>query len=130
MSIEQITPKQAKDLLDRDPEAVYLDVRSIPEFNAGHPVKSINIPLLHVQSGQMIPNPDFQKKVLETLAQDKKIVVGCKAGGRSQRACEIMEALGYTQLSNMLGGFSGGVHPETGDFVEGWEDQGLPVQKS
>ncbi len=121
MSIPQITPLEAKQILDENPDAVYLDVRSIPEFTQGHPTRAINIPLLHYKSGQMMPNTDFQKITQAVLPKNKKLVVGCKSGGRSQRACEILTQTGYTDLANIDGGFGGN------DHEEGWQASGLPV---
>jgi rhodanese-related sulfurtransferase len=122
MPIQQTTPDKAKEILDQNPNAVYLDVRSIPEFVQGHAVGAINIPLMHYR-GQMVPNPDFPKVVEANLQKDKPILVGCKMGGRSQKACEIMERLGYQNITNIDGGFGG--HEEQ----PGWQDLGLPVDK-
>ena len=49
------------------------------------------------------------------------------AGGRSQRACEILEEAGYGDLTNVRGGF-GGARDQSGKVVvAGWRDAGLPV---
>jgi rhodanese-related sulfurtransferase len=121
MAIEQTTPDQAKQALEQNPDAVYVDVRSIPEFTQGRAAGAINIPLLHMQGGQMAPNPDFQKVVQAVLPKEKPLFVGCKMGGRSQKACEILDALGYQKIYNIDGGFGGsGQQP-------GWRDLGLPV---
>ncbi|HSA58174.1 MAG TPA: rhodanese-like domain-containing protein [bacterium] len=121
MAIQQTTPDQAKSLLDSDPNAIYVDVRSIPEFTQGHAKGAINIPLLHMQGGQMTPNPDFQKVAQAVLSKDKTLLVGCKMGGRSQRASEILNSLGYEKVFNVDGGFGGNEHQP------GWKDLGLPV---
>ncbi len=123
MAIQQTTPDQAKSLLDSDPKAVYVDVRSIPEFTQGHAKDAINIPLLHMQGEQMAPNPDFQKVALAVLPKDKTLLVGCKMGGRSQKASEILNALGYEKIFNIDGGFGGN------DHQPGWKDLGLPVSQ-
>ena len=59
MTIKQITVQQAQQ--QQASGATYLDVRSIPEFQQGHPPGAVNIPLLHLdpQTGQMRPNPEF-----------------------------------------------------------------------
>lgn len=123
MPIQQTTPDKAKAILDEDSNAVYLDVRSIPEFTQGHAAGAINIPLMHYNpaAGGMVPNPDFPRVAEAVLPKDKKILVGCKMGGRSQKACEIMERLGFNDVSNIDGGFGGN------DHQEGWKDLGLPV---
>ncbi|MGH7864179.1 MAG: rhodanese-like domain-containing protein, partial [Candidatus Binataceae bacterium] len=52
---------------------------------------------------------------------------GCMSGMRSQRACEILESAGYTDLTNVRGGF-GGQRDQSGEVVApGWRDCGLPV---
>ena len=71
----------------------------------------------------MIPNPDFQAVAQAVLPKDKKLLVGCKSGGRSQRACEILSQLGYQNLSNVDGGFGGN------DHQPGWQGLGLPVSQ-
>lgn len=125
MPIQQLTPPQAKELMDQ--EAVYVDVRSVPEFTSGHPAGAINIPLLHMQGGGMSPNAEFAKVIEKTLPKDKKLLIGCQAGGRSMRACQLMETMGFSDLYNVMGGFGGGQNLSTGAPVKGWKDQGLPV---
>lgn len=36
MEVKRITPEQAKELLDSNQDYIYLDVRTVPEFEAGH----------------------------------------------------------------------------------------------
>ena len=129
MPIQQITPLEASAALLKSSEAVYVDVRSVPEFTGGHPAGAINIPLLHMSGGGMASNADFQKVASAVLPKDKKLLIGCQAGGRSQKACMILEQLGYTNLSNVMGGFGGGQNPSTGEPVKGWKDSGLPVSQ-
>jgi rhodanese-related sulfurtransferase len=75
----------------------------------------------------MQPNPDFLDVVGRAYAKDAKLVLGCKAGGRSQRAAMMMEAAGFTHVVEMRGGFGGEVDG-MGRLVEkGWAAQGLPV---
>lgn len=69
----------------------------------------------------MIPNPEFPRVVQNILPKEKTLFIGCKMGGRSQRACEILNALGYEKIFNIDGGFGGN------DHQPGWQDLGLPV---
>ncbi|HYR79405.1 MAG TPA: hypothetical protein VEO55_05330, partial [Candidatus Dormibacteraeota bacterium] len=48
-------------------------------------------------------------------------------GGRSQRACEMLEEAGYTDLTNVVGGFGGQRDASGQVVVVGWRDAGLPV---
>lgn len=123
MTIKHLTVHQA--LQQQNEGAVYLDVRSIPEFEQGHPAGAFNVPLLHLDpaSGQMRPNPDFLPVVRANFPPDTPMVIGCKMGGRSQHACEILASAGYRDVANVLGGFSGA--PQMG--MRGWQQEGLPV---
>src|SRR5690242_15119109 len=126
MTIKHLTPKQAH--LQQAGGAVYLDVRSIPEFEQGHPAGAFNVPLLHMDpaTGQMRPNPDFLPVVRANFPPDTPMVIGCKMGGRSAQACELLTSAGYQDVTNVLGGFSGA--PQMGHA--GWAQSGLPVEEA
>ena len=125
--MKDINPQQAYELLQSDTGYIYLDVRSIPEFEQGHAPGAINIPLLHFEPGSgMVPNQDFVSVVEATLPKDAKLLVGCKAGGRSARACEMLGQVGYSDLSNIRGGFVAATD-NMGRVVEpGWSMLNLP----
>ena len=128
MPINQVEPPQAHEILKSNPEAIYLDVRTEPEFAQGHPEGAINVPVVFIKGpGQMELNGEFVDVVAKTVAPGKKLVVGCLAGGRSQRACELLEAAGYTDLTNVRGGFGGARDAAGQVVVTGWRDAGLPV---
>ncbi len=63
----------------------------------------------------------------KSFPKDKTLVVGCMAGGRSQRACEMLEDAGYADLTNVVGGFGGQRDASGTVVVPGWSDAGLPV---
>jgi rhodanese-related sulfurtransferase len=125
MTIRHITVQQAHQ--QQSTGATYLDVRSIPEFEQGHPAGAFNVPLLHLdpQTGQMRPNPEFLDVVKANFPQDTTMVIGCKMGGRSQQACELLSSAGYQDVTNVLGGWGGA--PQMGQI--GWLQAGLPVEK-
>ncbi|HVZ72357.1 MAG TPA: rhodanese-like domain-containing protein [Polyangia bacterium] len=124
--MKRIPPQEAAALLGEG--WIYLDVRSIPEFEQGHPAGALNVPLLHFQGGRMSPNPDFQRVVEANFPKDTKIVVGCKAGGRSLQAATLMEAAGYTSVVDMRGGYHGERDPYGRANTPGWEAEGLPTE--
>ena len=127
MAVKHLTPQEARDLMQKDTKMIYLDVRTVPEFTAGHPQGGINIPAFFFQQpGQPSPNPDFLKVVEATLPKDAAIIVGCQAGGRSQRAADLLDQAGYTNVTNMMGGFGGGQN-QAGQPISGWRDAGLPI---
>jgi rhodanese-related sulfurtransferase len=128
MPIQQQTPPDAHETIKKNPEALYLDVRTEAEFAAGHPAGAINIPVLVAKGpGQMQLNLEFVDVAEKVIPRDRKLVVGCMAGGRSQRACEMLEEAGYTDLTNVVGGFGGQRDTSGQVVVAGWKDSGLPV---
>jgi rhodanese-related sulfurtransferase len=123
---KRVLPKEAASLIAEG--WAYLDVRSIPEFEQGHPAGAANVPLLHFMNGRMAPNPDFQRVVEANFAKDAKIVVGCKMGGRSLQAATFMESAGYTNVVDMRGGFQGERDSFGRASIPGWAAEGLPVE--
>jgi rhodanese-related sulfurtransferase len=109
----------------------YVDVRSIPEFENGHPAGAVNIPLLHrnAQSGHMMPNPEFIDVMRANFPCDAKLLIGCQVGGRSANAAQLLAQAGFTDVSNVVGGWGGasagmpGLAP-----AEGWAQAGLPAE--
>ena len=67
---------------------------------------------------------------LATLfAQDAGLVLGCASGGRSTRAAQMLGMLGFTDLVNVVGGYSG-IRDAAGNLTQsGWCDCGLPVEQ-
>ena len=128
MEIRQTTPPDAYETMQRDPTTVYLDVRTPEEFAAGHPVGALNVPVIFFRAGGSSPNPDFVTAVQRLVPPTTPLLVGCQTGGRSQRGAELLVTAGYTEVSNVRGGF-GGARDETGRVViPGWRDAGLPVE--
>ena len=126
MSYETINPTTAKARIE-DSDWTYLDVRTVEEFEAGHVPGAYNVPLLFRGPMGMEPNPAFLEVLSRHFPQDQDLVVGCKVGGRSARACELLAAEGWTVLANMDGGYSGR-HDAVGRLVEeGWAGCGFPT---
>ena len=131
MSLKQVDVRTAHQLLTEQDHA-YVDVRSIPEFQDGHPAGATNVPLLHrdPQSGQMKPNAEFLEVMQANYAPETKLLIGCQMGGRSSQAGQILLAAGYQDVANVLGGFGGTRDRTTGQVIsEGWADAGLPVDQ-
>jgi rhodanese-related sulfurtransferase len=127
MEIPQTTPRGASAVLEKNRDAVYLDVRTEAEFEAGHPAGARNIPLVFLDPAthQPRPNHEFVAAVERHVPRTAKLLVGCQSGGRSQRACELLADAGYTDVTNVEGGF-GGLRDASGQVaVLGWRDEGL-----
>ncbi len=130
MAIKEITPQDAHDLLQKETGSVYIDVRTVGEFSAGHPQGAVNIPVALPEPDQgMKLNEDFVRVVEAHFAKDKKIIVGCQAGPRSDAAASLLGQAGYQDVSSLRGGF-GGMRDAFGRIIApGWCDLGLPVSQ-
>lgn len=85
--------------------AQIIDVRERNEWEAGHIAGARLQSLTRIAS-----DPDID------LAPDTAIVTYCKAGGRAERAAEILLAAGYSNVRAMQGGF------------EDWRAAGYPTE--
>jgi rhodanese-related sulfurtransferase len=130
MTYPSVTPPEAYAALQSEPGAVYLDVRTAEEFEAGHPAGARNVPVLVLDAGtrQAAPNPEFVATVIAHVPRSAVVLVGCQSGVRSLRACELLVGAGYENVRNVDGGF-GGARDQFGHVVvPGWRDAQLPVE--
>ena len=126
--IKRVSPAEAKELVDRQ-GYVYVDVRSVPEFEAEHPEGAVNLPLMHMGASGMAPNGEFLQAMQRAFPKDAKLVVGCKAGGRSLRAAQVLTQAGYTNVIDQRAGFDA-ARDAFGQVIEpGWKGAGLPIEK-
>jgi phage shock protein E len=95
------------DKLRAQKDTVVLDVRTEKEFKAGHIPGAVNID---------VNAKDFAAQVGK-LGTNKVYLVHCAAGVRSRRACQNLDAAGFTNLFDLAPGF------------KGWEQAGKPVEK-
>jgi rhodanese-related sulfurtransferase len=129
MAVKNVTVKEAHQ--KQSEGYTYVDVRSVPEFEAGHPAGATNVPLLNrdPRSGQMTPNPEFLDMMRASFPADAKLLIGCQVGGRSAQAAQILAGSGFSDVSNVLGGYGGARDQMTGGTLhEGWSQAGLPTE--
>ena len=126
MTVKRVSPAEA-DQLVREGGYVYVDVRSIPEFDAGHPAGAYNIPIMHKTAAGMQPNAEFVAVVRAVFPKDAKLVLGCRSGNRSLRAAHILLEAGYEEVVDQRAG-TAGARDAFGQLQEpGWEAEGLAV---
>jgi phage shock protein E len=92
--VKSINSQQAKDLLAKQPATVILDVRTDQEFSGGHLENAVNLDY---------NAPDFQTQ-LQSLDKNKPYLVYCAVGGRSSKAAQLMQEMGFLQVYNVAGG--------------------------
>ena len=119
--IKQITCKEIKDYLKKNPESVLLDVRTQEEWdNDGKPDGDkigLKTYFLEIQRAASF---DFVQEFNNlNINQDKEILVICKSGERSQISAELLSRENYKSI-NISDGFMGSQEGV------GWKNNGLP----
>ncbi|TLF41613.1 rhodanese-like domain-containing protein [Maribacter aurantiacus] len=82
--------------LEKDDNAIILDVRTDTEVEEGFIPNSVNI---DIYKGQGFIDE------LEKMDKSKNYYVYCRSGNRSGQACAIMNSLGFENAFNLEGGF-------------------------
>lgn len=90
----RITARALAERLDDCEPVVVVDVRSASEWEAGHIPGSLNVPLSNL-ADRMFEIP-----------RDKPVVLYCRTGYRSLIAASMLQAEGYHQLFDMVGGIT------------------------
>jgi rhodanese-related sulfurtransferase len=122
----RVSPQEARALIEGQ-GYVYVDVRSVPEYEAGHPAGAYNVPFMHASPQGMQPNPDFVQVMEKNFPKDAKLVLGCMSGNRSLRAMAVLQQAGFTDMVDQRAGW-GGTKDAFGRVVEpGWLAAGLPT---
>lgn len=128
--MKEISPQEAWNALRQDAESVYIDVRTVEEFAAGHPEGAVNIPIaFHDPARGMVHNADFLDVVAKHFSKERKLMLGCQAGPRSHNAANLLERQGYRDVASVRGGFGGLRDPYGQVVAEGWAALGLPVSR-
>ena len=90
---KQITPQEAKTIMDSGEEHIVLDTREQDEYDEGH-----------IPGALLIPYTEIENKA-EKILPDKnaQILVYCRSGRRSKIASESLVKLGYTNVKEFGG---------------------------
>ena len=90
---EQITPAEAKAIMDTEQDYVIIDARTDAEFAQGHIEGAIMIPEYEIEARAEKEIPD----------KDNLILVYCRSGRRSKIAADALVKLGYTNVKEFGG---------------------------
>lgn len=104
-------------------------MRTVPEFEAGHPAGAYNVPLLVMDpaTGMRRPNVRFADEVRERFGVEARLVLTCQSGGRSARAAALLLEVGFREVVDQRAGWGGERAPGGRLQTPGWKDAGLPV---
>jgi molybdopterin/thiamine biosynthesis adenylyltransferase/rhodanese-related sulfurtransferase len=89
---DEIEVTEVKEKLDRGDAFVLIDVREPHEYQ-----------ICNIPAAKLIPLGEVGKRLGE-LDPEADIVIHCKSGMRSARACGILKAAGFKHVRNMKGG--------------------------
>jgi rhodanese-related sulfurtransferase len=136
--VQHLSPKEAHELLKREPSAAFIDVRSDVEFLfIGHPVGAVNIPW--IDEPDFVINPNFEREVrklilggvIESSVHDSvPVVLICRSGNRSEEAGNLLIEHGFKHVYNVQHGFEGELDDEHHrSSISGWRHDGLPWEQ-
>lgn len=90
---EQITAKEAKEIMNTEKDYIIIDARTEEEFAEGH-----------IKGAILIPEYEIVKRAEKELPnKDQLILVYCRSGRRSKIASEELAKLGYTNVKEFGG---------------------------
>lgn len=135
---QTLTPGEAWRILQDNPRAILVDVRSNMEFLfVGHPVGAIHIPW--IDEPDWTVNPEFVTEVRQLILggisphhEEAKvpIILICRSGKRSLEAGEALIAAGVNHVYNIGDGFEGELDAEHHrSTLGGWRYEGLPWEQ-
>lgn len=128
-----LNPQEAWDLLEQEPNACLIDVRTTPEW------QYVGLPMLDDLQKQTLcvswldypandVNPGFVEQVKQSgVRPDQTVLLICRSGARSRSAAIALTEAGFGRCINVAEGFEGDKdaagHRGT---VGGWKQAGLP----
>jgi rhodanese-related sulfurtransferase len=125
-----VSPEEAFELLQQDPNALLVDVRTRAELDwVGRPLvgdgQYVHIEWTRYPGG--VPNADFIDQLRKTATPDTPVLFLCRSAARSKLAAAAAHEAGFKKAYDLLEGFEGAKdgngHRKT---LEGWCKRGLP----
>lgn len=99
-----ISVEEAYEMINTTSNLLILDVRTLEEYQLGY-----------IENTTLIPHTELESRANELPGDyQTPILVYCRTGGRSAIASNTLISMNFTQIYNMLGGFSA------------WKDAGYP----
>lgn len=92
-SINTITAKEAKEMMDSEMDVIILDVRTPQEYSDGH-----------IEDAILLPDYEVKDKVNQIISdKEATILVYCRSGRRSAAAAQTLQKLGYASIYDFGG---------------------------
>jgi rhodanese-related sulfurtransferase len=113
--VEVLSPQQAQERMQQNPNAVVIDVQEAEDFAApGGIPGSINVPLgmLPIRADNELPEAMRDARLKD---RDAPVITTCGGGGQAALAAKTLKDMGFTNVSMVDGG------------RRGWKAAGLPT---
>lgn len=134
--LRSLSPQDAFKLLETEPSAVLIDVRSSMEYLfVGHPVGAVHIAWIDEPDWEI--NPNFASEVAAAIKRksanntmNSPVVLICRSGVRTKEAANVLLNSGFSQIIHVEEGFEGDrdEHSQR-STLGGWRYHGLPWEQ-
>ncbi len=108
LGVKKISVHELTERMSAKPPLVLVDVRTVPEFEAGHAPGALHVPLSELRR---------RAEEVKGMCRNSEVAVVCRTGNRSLSGSVILRRAGIETVYNVVGGM---IH---------WEGQGYPVRK-
>lgn len=89
-----VTARQVAEMIRKDTLIILVDVRTPEEYQQGH-IKGARLMDFY--------SAEFHAQ-LQTLPQDRPVILYCRSGRRSDEAMKFLASIGYSRVHNLHGG--------------------------
>ena len=123
--MNQLSTIQAASFFESNPDALYVDVRTVAEFALGHPkLRCVNIPVLfrYPTGDKTLQNDAFLLVAGHALSENDELIVGSERNARANQAYKVLEDSGFSKIRLLVDGHLGWMKsgmPTTGDNRDG-----------
>lgn len=133
-----LNPKQAYQMLEDDPRAILVDIRSSMEFLfVGHAKGAVHVPWIDEPDWTVNPHfvTDIRKLVLggAVCTEDdgcSPVILICRSGKRSHEAGKALVKAKFSRVFHVDEGFEGELNDHhQRSSINGWRFQGLPWEQ-
>ena len=135
--LNEISPQQAMDILQKDSRALLVDIRSSMEFLfVGHPSGAVHV--AWIDEPDWLVNPDFVKEIRQLLLGGvcdqsdggPPVILICRSGKRSKEAGIALIEAGIQNVYHIDEGFEGELNEHhQRSSSGGWRFRGLPWEQ-
>ncbi len=135
--VKIVSPREAFELLQREPRGALIDVRSSIEFLfVGHPKGAIHIAWVDEPDWTINPHfvQDVRRVILGGMVSHTRgpapVVLICRSGNRSLEAGAVLSANGFDLVYSVDTGFEGPLDEQHHRGAQaGWRFEGLPWEQ-